>query len=52
MSEALGGYIIFYTHANETLFKVTIPGRNSEVIALGEVGESGMTLFEDQSIEL
>ncbi len=52
MSEALGGYIIFYTHANETLFKVTIPRRNSEVIALGEVGESGMTLFEDQSIEL
>lgn len=47
MAEALGGRIAFYTQEGETVFKVIIPERTSEMVVFDEMDESGMTLFDD-----
>ncbi|MGD9596571.1 MAG: sensor histidine kinase [Wolinella sp.] len=47
MSEALGGRVRFLTHEGATLFLVHLPKCTKEMTILGEMDDSGMTLFED-----
>ncbi|MGP1449988.1 MAG: sensor histidine kinase [Wolinella sp.] len=47
MCEALGGCITFDTRSGDTSFKVAIPRENDEMVSLGDMDDTGMTLFDD-----